>query len=103
MKENVQVHIQRLRANIFSMSIENESIGYLFVNDESENKNEKVAVVKTNGESMGNYCCMRHATNAAVKSHFNLGDDYIVLENDSPIDLIKKLILASLLSEITRH
>ncbi|HHL0960313.1 TPA: hypothetical protein ACQVH3_005100 [Serratia marcescens] len=103
MRDNVQVHIQRLHANIFSMSIENESIGYLFVNDESEEKNERVVVVNTNGDNVGKYCCMRHATNAAAKAHFNLGDDYIVLENDSPIDLIKKLILASLLSEITRH
>lgn len=103
MKENVQVHIQRLHANIFSMSIENESIGYLFVNDESENKNEKVAIVNTDGDNVGKYCCIRHATNAAVKDHFNLSDDYIVLDNDNPIDVLKKLIIASILSEITRH
>jgi hypothetical protein len=85
------------------MKIDNENIGYLVKNEESEDQERKIAVVKNNGENMGDYCCMRHAINAAIKAHYNLGDNHIVIDNDSTLDLLKHLLLASMLSDISHH
>lgn len=101
--ENIPVHVTRIHANIFSMNIDDENIGYLVNNEVGEDQKSKTTVVKSNGENMGDYCCMSHATKAAVKAHFNFDEDHLLIDSKDPINALKMLLLASILSDVTRH
>lgn len=98
---SVSIHVKRIHDDIFSMTTGGEDMGYLVINE--KNEYTPVSVVKPNGETLGEFCCQEHATNAALKSHLNLGDNCIMIDNDNPMGMLAKLFLASIFSNTTRH
>ncbi|MBU9818188.1 hypothetical protein J1781_25505 [Rahnella sp. C60] len=87
-----------LIAGITELSEKDSVIGYLI---EPNKRQDSTSIVTPDGKTLGEYCCSGHAVKAAFIHAHDLKVDQA--EESSTKYSVADLLLASLLSSMTRH
>ncbi|WP_273849082.1 hypothetical protein [Serratia liquefaciens] len=95
MIKTVEIKMNLLHKNIVEVLSEGETIGFIVNTD---NKEKPHSLVTPTGNNAGDFDCPKCAIDAAVRTHFNVGDEYATEFKIKGRPSPKKLLLLALLA-----